>query len=221
MLNIYYILSNTIDLLKKKDKIEVSQNRKIKITIGVGMRVISGSARGTNLYSLEGDTTRPTLDRVKESLFNIIQNKIADANILDLFAGSGALGIEALSRGAKKAVFCDQSKNAIQIIKQNIEKTHLQEKAEIIHADYKKVLNQMSQKEKFDLILIDPPYAKNIAVQAVEEIVKLDLLAEDGIIILETDDKEREKCQLENIEINMYDIRKYGRIELIFLSRKG
>lgn len=185
------------------------------------MRVISGSARGTNLYSLEGDTTRPTLDRVKESLFNIIQNKLQEAVVLDLFAGSGALGIEALSRGAKRAVFCDQSRKAIQIIKQNIEKTHLQEKAEVVNEDYIKFLSHQDKKEKFDIILIDPPYAKNIATHAIEEIIKLDLLADNGIIILETDNEKREKGQLEKIEINMYDIRKYGRIYLIFLSRKG
>lgn len=185
------------------------------------MRVISGSARGTNLSSLEGDTTRPTLDRVKEALFNIIQNELNEATVLDLFAGSGALGIEALSRGAKKAIFCDKSRKAIQIVKQNIEKTHLQEKVEIVNEDYIKFLNQIKQKEKFDLIFIDPPYVQNIATRAVEEIIKLDLLAEDGKIILETDNQEREKSQLEKIEINMYDIRKYGRITLIFLGRKG
>ena len=81
------------------------------------MRIISGKARGTKLYTLEGESTRPTLDRVKESLFNIIQMKIKDCIFLDLFAGSGAIGLEAISRGAKKAILCDQSKNAIQIIK--------------------------------------------------------------------------------------------------------
>ena len=84
------------------------------------MRIISGRARGTKLYTLGGESTRPTLDRVKESLFNIIQNKIEDANFLDLFSGSGAIGLEALSRGAKKTIFCDSSKQAIEIINKNI-----------------------------------------------------------------------------------------------------
>lgn len=185
------------------------------------MRVISGSARGTNLSSLEGDTTRPTLDRVKEALFNIIQNELNEATVLDLFAGSGALGIEALSRGAKKAIFCDKSRKAIQIVKQNIEKTHLQENAEVVNEDYINCLSQIGQEEKFDFIFIDPPYAQNIAIRAIEKIVKLDLLKEDGTIILETDNPEREKKQLEKIEISIYDIRKYGRITLIFLGRKG
>ena len=91
------------------------------------MRIISGKARGTKLYTLEGESTRPTLDRVKESLFNIIQMKIKDCIFLDLFAGSGAIGLEAISRGAKKAILCDQSKNAIQIIKK-ISRKHIVKK---------------------------------------------------------------------------------------------
>ena len=89
------------------------------------MRIISGKASKTKLYSLEGLNTRPTLDRVKESLFNIIQSEIRDSIFLDLFAGSGAIGLEAVSRGAKKAILCDSNKQAIQIIKKNIEKTRI------------------------------------------------------------------------------------------------
>ena len=86
------------------------------------MRIISGKARGTKLYTLEGLTTRPTLDRVKESIFNIIQSKIQDSTVLDLFAGSGAIGLEMVSRGASKAILCDKSKDAMEIIEKNIEK---------------------------------------------------------------------------------------------------
>ena len=114
------------------------------------MRIISGKARGTKLYTLEGTNTRPTLDRVKESIFNIIQNEIEDATVLDLFAGSGAIGLECLSRGAKKAVLCDKSKEAIQIIKRNIEKTHMEEKAQIINADYENCLEKLKN-EQFDI----------------------------------------------------------------------
>lgn len=185
------------------------------------MRVISGIAKGTILYSLDGNTTRPTLDRVKEALFNIIQNNIYNAYVLDLFAGSGSLGIEALSRGANKAIFCDKSNNAIEIIKKNIEKTHIENKSQLIKQNYKKALQMLEGKYKFDLIFIDPPYADNIAVDAVSEIIEKDLLSEDGIIILETDDEERELKNLDNIDINVYDLRKYGRVKLIFLNRKG
>ena len=95
------------------------------------MRIIGGKAKGTKLYTLEGDNTRPTLDRVKESLFNIIQRDIPESIFLDLFSGSGAIGLEAVSRGAKKAILCDKSKEAINIIKKNIEKTHLENQIEL------------------------------------------------------------------------------------------
>ena len=122
------------------------------------MRVISGTAKGTILHTLEGNNTRPTLDRVKEALFNMIQMNLIDAEVLDLFSGSGALAIEALSRGAKKAVLCDKSKEAIKVINDNLEKTHLKEKAIIIRDDYQKVLNFLKDKYQFDFIFLDPPY---------------------------------------------------------------
>ena len=184
------------------------------------MRVISGIAKGTRLETLEGNSTRPTLDRVKEALFNIIQTNIKEANVLDLFAGSGALAIEALSRGAKHAILCDKSNYAIKIIKRNLEKTHLEENAQIINSDYNKALNSYKD-TKFDLIFIDPPYKLDIAVDAISKIISLDLLEQDGIIVLETDHKERELEKLKNINVNVYDLRKYGRVTLIFLNRKG
>ena len=180
------------------------------------MRIISGIARGTKLYTLDGNNTRPTLDRIKETLFSIIQNNIKDAIVLDLFSGSGALGLEALSRGAKKAILCDKSYEAMDVIKRNIDKTHFEEKTEVFYGDYKKCLDKLN--EKIDLIFIDPPYKLNIAVKAVDIILKKDLLAKDGIIVLETDDEQREIGQLESLNINIKDIRTYGRVKLIFLN---
>ncbi len=184
------------------------------------MRVISGKARGTKLETLDGNNTRPTLDRVKEALFNIIQSDIIDARVLDLFSGSGALGIEALSRGANFCVMCDKSNEAIQIIRKNIEKTHLKDKVEIIKDDYKKALNTL-RNQKFDIIFLDPPYAQNIAVDSIKDIIEIDILSNNGIIILETDNDKRELENLKNINVNVYDLRKYGRVILIFLNRKG
>ncbi len=184
------------------------------------MRVISGTARGTNLETLEGNNTRPTLDRVKEALFNIIQFDIIDASVLDLFSGSGALGIEALSRGAKTCVMCDKSYEAIQIINKNIKKTHLEEKTKVIKNDYKKVL-ELLYGQKFSVIFIDPPYNLDIAVNSIKNIIELDLLTDDGIIILETDNEKRELENLNKLNVNVYDLRKYGRVTLIFLNRKG
>ena len=183
------------------------------------MRIISGKARGTKLYSLTGDNTRPTLDRVKESLFNIIQAHIPEANVLDLFAGSGALGIEALSRGANKVTFCDASYRAIQIIKKNIQKAHFEEYSEVMQADYLECIKK--GKLSFDVIFVDPPYKANIAVCAIEKILQYDLLSENGIIILETDEVERDLKSLEELDIVVTDVRKYGRVNLIFLNRKG
>lgn len=184
------------------------------------MRVISGKARGTNLETLNGNNTRPTLDRIKESLFNIIQGDIISAKVLDLFSGSGALGIESLSRGAISCVLCDNSKDAINIINKNLKKTHLEESTTVINNDYLKALNLLKN-EKFDVIFIDPPYEANIAVDSINKIMELDLLSKEGIIILETDNKERELESLKNINVNVYDLRNYGRVTLIFLNRKG
>lgn len=185
------------------------------------MRIISGTARGTKLYTLEGTNTRPTLDRVKEPLFSILQSYLKDATILDLFSGSGALALEALSRGASKAVLCDSSSSAIQIIKKNIQKTHMEDKAKVVCTDYQKCIKEC--KESFDLIFIDPPYESNIAVKAVETLLEYDLLKPNGLIIIETDDEEREIKQIAQCKnkINVCDLRKYGRVKLIFLNREG
>ena len=184
------------------------------------MRVISGKARGKKLISLEGMNTRPTLDRVKEALFNIIQFDIIDKNILDLFAGSGAIGIEAISRGARLVTFCDKSIDAIKIIKTNIENTRSKENSIVLHKDYISALNTLAEeKEKFDIIYLDPPYKTDFANKAIEKIIQLNLLSKDGIIILETDDTEKIE-EIANQRIEIFDKRKYGRAILIFI-RKG
>ena len=186
------------------------------------MRVISGTAKGTKLNSIDSILTRPTLDRVKESLFNIIQNNIKDSIVLDLFSGSGSIGIEFLSRDAKQAYFCDISHQAINMINQNLEKTKLKEKSVILNCDYKKALKQLKQNNiQFDIIYIDPPYKKNIGTDATEFIITNNMLSDDGLIIIETDEEEREINTLKQIDVDIKDIRKYGRVSLIFLSRKG
>jgi len=185
------------------------------------MRVISGTARGKKLSSLEGLETRPTLDRVKEALFNIIQFDLKDAKILDLFSGSGALAIEALSRGATEAVLCDNSNKAIQIINRNLKDTRLEEKAKVINKDYLTVIKQLHNgSKKFNIIFLDPPYKTNHVIIAIEQILQYNLLEEDGIIIVETDDKNRIEEIKKNKNIEVYDTRKYGTVLIIFI-RKG
>ena len=183
----------------------------------ISMRIISGKARGTKLYTLEGTATRPTLDRVKESLFNIIQNDIEDSTILDLFSGSGAIGLEFLSRGAKKAVLCDNSKDAIKIIKQNVQKTHFEEKAEVYNMEFTKLIERL-QKQKFDIIYIDPPYDTDFIKISIEKIIEYKLINEKTKIIVETDDETRILKQIEKMDVEITDKRKYGRATIIFLK---
>ena len=185
------------------------------------MRVISGRARGTVLHSIEDINTRPTLDRVKESLFNILQREIEDKIILDLFAGSGQIAIEFLSRGAKEAYLCDTSREAVAMIKQNLTKTKMLDKAKVYNEDYTELLNRIEKEnKKIDLIFIDPPYKQNLAVNAVKQIIDKKLLNFEGKIIIETDEKERIISQIEKLDIEITDQRKYGRANLIFVKPK-
>lgn len=183
------------------------------------MRIISGKARGTKLYTLDGENTRPTLDRVKESLFNIIQSKINDCIFLDLFSGSGAIGLEAASRGAKKVILCDSSKEAIQIIKRNIEKTHTEEQIELYHTSSQELLENKI-KEKVDIVYIDPPYKTNLVFESVKIILDKKIINKNSIMIIETDEVERVISQVRNLKIEIIDQRRYGRAHLIFLKEK-
>lgn len=182
------------------------------------MRIISGLARGTKLYTLEGEQTRPTLDRVKEALFNIIQNEIPNSTFLDLFSGSGAIGLEAASRGAKKAILCDNAKKAIQIIKKNIEKTHLQNKIELYQLDYEELLKNKIN-EELDIVFIDPPYQTDYAIKSIKIILENKLVNENTIIIVETDREEIIK-HIEKMQVDIEDKRKYGRATLVFLKAR-
>lgn len=185
------------------------------------MRIISGTARGTKLYTLEGKTTRPTLDRVKESLFNIIQNEIPNSVFLDLFSGSGAIGLEAASRGAKKVILCDKSKDAVKVINKNIEKTHLSRKVELYNLDYESLL-ETKINEKLNIVYIDPPYDSDFAIKSIKVVLERKLIDENSVIIVETDDEEKILENLKTVKIDITDKRKYGRAVLIFLKiRKG
>ncbi len=184
------------------------------------MRVISGVARGTHLDTLKGENTRPTLDRVKESLFNIINSELEDSVILDLFSGSGAIGIEALSRGAKLAIFCDNSKEAIKIIKQNIEKVRMKDKSVVYLSDFQVALKKVKTENiKPDIIFLDPPYKSNGIIKSLELMLSLDILKEDTLIIAETDEKQRILQEIKSIDLDVNDTRKYGRVYLIFLKK--
>ena len=182
------------------------------------MRIISGTAKGTKLHTLEGENTRPTLDRVKEALFNIIQYEIEDSIVLDLFSGSGAIGLEFASRGAKEVYLNDVSKEAFEIIKQNIEKTHLAKKTNAYNLDFLNMLQKVKN-IKFDIIYLDPPYKSNFVIEAINEILKFKMITKDSLIIVESNENEKIKDNLKNIKnIEIIDKRKYGRAYMFFLK---
>ena len=147
------------------------------------MRVITGKARGVTLKTPDGMQTRPTTDRVKEALFSIIQFEIQGANVLDLFGGTGQLGIEALSRGAKRAVFVDFQANACRLIRENLKLARLDGDAQVVQSDYLAYLDRC--KEKFQIVFLDPPYAEVFLETALKRITEIDILQSGGIIIAE------------------------------------
>jgi 16S rRNA (guanine(966)-N(2))-methyltransferase RsmD len=173
------------------------------------VRIISGSLRGLKLKSLEGSDTRPTLDNVKEAIFSMLFDRTRDASVLDLFAGSGALGLEALSRGAKEAVFVDANPKACGVIRANIESTRMQEKAILFKLDAKDYLKKAYEnQESFDLIFLDPPYAMGLLDDVIDLIERYSLLKEGGLIICESDSGT-------HIDIKSFKLlkdKKYGRV---------
>ena len=147
------------------------------------MRVITGTARGVPLKAPKGMDTRPTMDQVKEGIFSAIQFEVEGRRALDLFAGSGQLGIEALSRGAAHCTFVDKGREPVAVIRENLKKTRLEDRAEIVQADYSSYLKTC--RAQFDLILLDPPYAEIFLETALKIISEIDILKEHGIIIAE------------------------------------
>ena len=145
------------------------------------MRVITGKARGVQLKTPDGMLTRPTADRVKEALFSIINFDVPGANVLDLFGGTGQLGIEAMSRGAERCVFVDAREDACKLIKENRKRTKLE--GTVIRSDYMDYLNRCT--EQFSIIFLDPPYAEQYLENAITRITEIDILQTDGIIVTE------------------------------------
>ena len=180
------------------------------------MRVITGSARGRRLKELTGMETRPTTDKVKESLFSIIQFDIEGRRVLDLFAGTGQLGIEALSRGAASAVFIDRRADAVRLVKDNLELCGLSDRASVRCGD---AMSYLRSGEKFDLIFLDPPYAAGLLGPALEEIARFDICREHGRIVAES--------ALETAlpalapPYTLYREYRYGKIKLTVYHRGG
>lgn len=179
------------------------------------MRIIGGKFRSRVLAKFDGENVRPTADRVKESLFNILALKIYGAKVLDLFSGSGALGLECLSRGAKKVYFNDLSKDSLAILKKNLKTLQVaDEEYRLYNYDYSACLDMV--KEPFDLIFIDPPYAQEFGENALKKIAANGLLSEKGIAIYE-----RDRAFQGDIDgLERYDERKYGKTYLTFFRNK-
>lgn len=172
------------------------------------MRIIAGEYKGRRLTSPVDDRVRPTTDKVKEAIFSILTNEIYESNVLDLFSGSGNLGLEALSRGAEHCWFCDSSRDSLKLIRENIRYCRADEKATVIAGDFRKVLSGLDT--KMDIILLDPPYGKGMLPECFELIGEYDLLTENGLILAEH--RKEEELPEEMGGFRKIKERKYGKV---------
>ena len=179
------------------------------------MRVITGKCRGRRLLEPVGRDVRPTTDQVKEAMFSAIQFEVEGARVLDLFAGTGQLGIEALSRGAQRAVFVDRRTDAVKLIRENLALTRLEEGAQVVCGDSMAYLNAL--REKFDLIFLDPPYGSGLEAKAMEAVKEFDILSHGGIMVCET----RPETVLPELpaEYGATKTYRYGKIKLTVITR--
>ena len=182
------------------------------------MRVISGKCKGKKLFALEGLSLRPTSDRVKEAIFDILQKFPPGEKVLDLFAGTGAMGIEALSRGAEKAVFVEGSGRSRTVLRRNVEACRLTGQAEVVPKEVQAGLKALAERgDSFDLIFLDPPYGKGLACRALETLSRSSLVGPDTLIVAEhSPDEDPSSVPL----LERIDRRRYGRTEVSFFRRK-
>lgn len=182
------------------------------------MRVISGSARGRTLKS-PGEATRPITDRVKTSLFNILSTRVVDANVLDLFAGAGSVGIEALSRGARSATFVELDHAALQAIRDNLALTRLAQGGKVVRQDVFKFIARMDGNERYDIIYVAPPQYRGLWLKTLSALDEHDLLAERGTLVAQIHPKEFKEVALLRFELT--DSRKYGSTLLCFYRHRS
>lgn len=182
------------------------------------MRIIAGSAKGKTIKCRKGTETRPTMDRVKEALFSILLPYLEDARVLDLFSGTGNIALEAISRGAKKAVMIEKDKDALRVIIENVNNLGFEDKCRAYKNETERAVEILGKKrEKFDIIFMDPPYIEEVCTKVIKKIEKAGLLAEGGIIICEH--HKYEDMAMEIGEFKQVDERSYGKKTLTFYSR--
>ena len=194
------------------------------------MRIIAGTAKGRTLRSLKGIKTRPTLDRVREAVFNILGARINNASVLDLFAGTGAIGLEALSRGAANCYFNDKNRAACRIIRENLTRCKFAQVADVLMMDAIECITYFQKKgvNRFDVIYVDPPYKEDIYALLLKHLLEAQLLVEEGLVIIETDKKtylEEEYCSSTNEHqhqiVRLIKKNKYGDTVIWFYKLRG
>ena len=180
------------------------------------MRIITGKARGVRLATLAGEATRPTSERAKEAIFSMLHLSVQGARVLDLFAGSGQMALEALSRGARECVFIDQRKDAVNLIRENVKLCDLTDNAVVRQGDS---MAYLKSGEKFDIIFLDPPYGSKLLGEALEQITKFDICREHGIIVAES----AVETELPPVAppYSLYREYRYGKIKLSVYHRRG
>jgi len=182
------------------------------------MRIIAGSAKGKRIKSRKGNETRPTLDRVKESLFSIIHPYVEGSTFLDLFSGTGNIALEAISRGSKRAVMIEKEQEALKVIIENVNNLGFEDRCRAYKNDVERAVEILGKKrEKFDIIFMDPPYKDNVCTKVIKKIQKADILAENGLIIAEH--HFQEDLAEEIGEFKKSDERRYGNKEITFYTR--
>lgn len=183
------------------------------------MRVIAGSAKRLQLKTLDGLETRPTTDRIKETLFNMISEYLADSFFLDLFSGSGAIGIEALSRGAAHATFVEKNPKALECIRENLKYTKLDDKSQICSMNVLDALNKLEGQQTFDYIFMDPPYNQLLEKQVLQYLSTSNLLSEDGLIIVEAS-LETDFTYVSELGFQIVKQKQYKTNQHIFIERQ-
>ena len=182
------------------------------------MRIIAGKNRGRKLVTLEGLAPRPTLDGTKEAIFSSLGGMLPDYTVLDVFGGSGALSLESISRGAKKAYILDNNLDAIEIIKKNAQALNSMKELTILYGDYKQIIGRFKNSKMFDIVFLDPPFKLKVIDELIEYIIDNDLLADDGYIVCEYPKEDVVRKDYDGFNVKL--CRRYSSSEVLILEKE-